>query len=432
MTQPTIHWFSPLPPDRTDIGHFTARILPSLSEIAEIVVWTSTRNSSAELGKFCKVRELEKIPRIEEMHRADSIFYNLGNHGPFHAAILRHAWHVPGIVVLHEADLHGLLAYTWVEQEHDSERYLAELEREHGKAGRRFGEARLRGSDVQKDLARMPLLSAAIANALAVICHTDQTHKAASDRSIPVFQTSLPFASSSLKRPSLRSGPLRLLQFGYLNPYRRTLEILKLISQWPRRAEVRFDIAGQLWDERLVRSTVSKLQLDGIVSIHGYLEEAQLNKRIAEADLVLNLRYPTLGEASGSQLRIWNASVPSVVPSIGWFADLPEGSVLKISPESESGELHAILEALLRDRYCFDHIGRYGRLVLERMHAPASYARQIVQAAHEIPNLRRNAGARMAVKAIAERLWGRRSVLDTPILARPAGDRICDVFASPA
>ena len=48
-----------------------------------------------------------------------------------------------------------------------------------------------------------------------------------------------------------------------------------------------------------------------LVQLHGYTPEKELNKVLEKSHLAINLRYPTMGEASGSQLRIWYHALPS-------------------------------------------------------------------------------------------------------------------------
>ena len=38
-------------------------------------------------------------------------------------------------------------------------------------------------------------------------------------------------------------------------------------------------------------------------------------------ELLINLRYPTMGEASLSQLRIWRHALPSMVTQVGWHEE---------------------------------------------------------------------------------------------------------------
>ena len=58
---------------------------------------------------------------------------------------------------------------------------------------------------------------------------------------------------------------------------------------------------------------VELLGLRERVTFHGYVSEAELEAALDDADLAVNLRYPTMGEASGSQLRIWDHALPSLV-----------------------------------------------------------------------------------------------------------------------
>lgn len=427
-----IHWFSPLPPDRTDIGHFTARILEALSARARVILWTNTTKADVALKSFAEIREFgDGNVASADLNAADAVFYNLGNHGPFHAAILEQSWRIPGIVILHEADLHGLIAYEFVERQRRGDLYLREMRRAHGQAGAEIARSRLDGKDVSRVLSTMPLLAAALRNCLGVICHSEMTRAAVASLGVPVVRAELPYRATPQERPARRTGPIRLVQFGYLNPYRRTLEILDLLAQWRHREAVRFDIYGQLWDETLVRTRISALGLHRTVTVHGFTDEKVLDRALNNADLVLNLRFPTLGEASGSQLRLWNAAVPSVVPALGWFADLPGDTVVKLSPDRQIEELSATLEALVADRYCFDSIGRRGRQVLQQRHTPDVYADVIKRAVDEVPRLRRRAGALAIVGTFRKRanaaLKGPLSVLSSP----DTSPHICDLFLPP-
>ena len=69
------------------------------------------------------------------------------------------------------------------------------------------------------------------------------------------------------------------------------------------------------------------------MTLHGFVPESELDAALASAHLALNLRYPTKGEASGSQLRIWSHGLPSLVTRIGWYTELPADTVSFVRPE---------------------------------------------------------------------------------------------------
>ena len=54
-----INWFSPLLPARTDIAHYTARILPALKSSAQITLWTHQPEWDRELENHARVRRID-------------------------------------------------------------------------------------------------------------------------------------------------------------------------------------------------------------------------------------------------------------------------------------------------------------------------------------------------------------------------------------
>lgn len=53
---------------------------------------------------------------------------------------------------------------------------------------------------------------------------------------------------------------------------------------------------------------------------------------LAHSDMALNIRYPSMEEASFSQLRIWEHALPAIVTRVGWYATLPEDVVFFVRP----------------------------------------------------------------------------------------------------
>ena len=83
-----INWFSPLPPAKTDIAHYTTRVLPALSALAQVTLWTDQREWDRALEQQAEVRafRLGRVPWTE-LNRADANFYQIGNNPLFHGSI---------------------------------------------------------------------------------------------------------------------------------------------------------------------------------------------------------------------------------------------------------------------------------------------------------------------------------------------------------
>jgi glycosyltransferase involved in cell wall biosynthesis len=200
----------------------------------------------------------------------------------------------------------------------------------------------------------------------------------------PTYHLDLPFRPSEPAVPASREtiGPLRFVQFGYIGPNRRLEQVLEALSPLRHEIDFRFDIMGNVWDPTYLNGRIDQMGLSDRVRIHGFVPESDLDARLADAHLVFNLRYPTMGEASGSQLRIWNASAAAVVTDLGWYGSLPDDTVFKIPLEKETAALQDLVRRLHIDRSIGQTVGAAGRTRLESHHTPALYAEGIAYVAH--------------------------------------------------
>ena len=140
---------------------------------------------------------------------------------------------------------------------------------------------------------------------------------------------------------------------------------------------------GKIWNPDIIHAKLAELDLGARVRLHGFVPEPVLDDALRQADLVLNLRHPSMGEASGSQLRIWNAGAAAAVTRAGWYADLPDDVAYAIDLEDEAAQLEALFMTLAADRSQTQGIRRKGRAFFETHHAPDTYADAIVTLAHE-------------------------------------------------
>lgn len=399
--RPVIHWVSPLPPAETDIAHYTARILPYLAQYARVVLWTDANEWDGSLERFAPVMRLDAdyvFPRdLQRMARLVGapegarhvMFTHIGNSWLFHANILRLARRMSSVVVLHDLAIQELMKDAVTQQLLDANTFMSEMLKWYGPAGQLAAERSLADADYARTLApHMPGFELALPAALAVLVHTPAAADAVRARNIvPVHHLELPFQPSNTspqKRPRL--GPLRLLQFGYIGPNRRLLEIIRALGPLKSEVAFHFDVMGKIWDTGRIKREVEALGLQRHVRLHGFVSEAQLDASLRQAHLVFNLRYPTLGEASGSQLRIWNAGAAAVVRKSGWYATLPSDTVFHISDnnETEATELQTLIRCIASDRTSTDQVRDTGYRMLLSHHHPEDYARKIAEIAKTI------------------------------------------------
>lgn len=401
MARPRIAFVSPVPPARTGIADWAAQVLPPLADETELVTLDADAPGAAEVAGA-----------------ADLAIHAIGNHAGFHAGILRLARRVPGLVVLHDIRLGHLLAGSTGRAELAA--LLGDLYgREGTGAGRRF----LRGALSAEALAaRFPMTEAATGNALAVVVHDPGAVEALRPGAVPVLALPLPWhAGPRPAPPAPREGPIRLLAFGHLGPNRRLHAIVDaLAAAGGGAARYRLDILGTVEGEPALRAHVAAAGLADAVVLHGHVPDAALDAAIAAADLAFNLRFPSMGEASGSQLRLFAWACPSMVTRTGWYGSLPEDAVLFAAPGAEGRDIAAALAALAVDRHRFRTLGRRGRALLEARHDPGAYARALRAVADAAPALRQAHRARALARAAAARLAGPPDAATAEALARAA------------
>ena len=406
-----LHWFSPLPPAMTDVGHYTARVLPHLARLADVTLWTDQAEWDPALESLARVRTFlpDRVPWAE-LNRGDATFFHFGNNARFHRGIWEVSRHHPGVVVLHDVRLNDFFAGVFRSMWAGREAYLGLMGRCFGAEGRADGERWWRG---QADPAHMteayPMTGFAMEGALAGLVHSPfAAGVLARFFPGPVAVAPLPFAASPRRdgradrRAAGAGEPRRLVMFGYIGLNRRLDPILSAIASLPERDRFRLDVYGEVWDPEHLAARCRDLGLSDRVSYHGFVPEPELDAALDRAGLAFNLRFPTMGEASASQLRIWDHALPSLVTRVGTYADLPPSAVAFVDPAREVEDIQAHLRAFLSDPDAFAGMGEEGRRTLERDHAIDAYARTLVAIAEDVPYLLRSTAA----KRLAGRVGG--------------------------
>jgi glycosyltransferase involved in cell wall biosynthesis len=167
--------------------------------------------------------------------------------------------------------------------------------------------------------------------------------------------------------------PFSLIAFGHLGPNRRLDSLLEALAAFEGRAQFRLGVYGEVAEADRLRQRVTLLGLDGLVKLHGFVPADRLDAALAAGHLAVNLRYPTMGEASLTQLRIWDHALPALVSRVGWYAGLPPEAVAFVRPHAEVDDIRAHLGAFLADPGRFAAMGARGRQLLEREHTPEAY-----------------------------------------------------------
>jgi glycosyltransferase involved in cell wall biosynthesis len=383
-----INFFSPLPPARSGIADFARLVAGPLQALADVTVWTAqTEPPEPSEGMLIERFDPARLP-WPLLHRADLNVYNIGNNATFHRAIFDVARQAPGLIVLHDTRLQHFFARYADASGADRAFYLESMTRSHGPEGLADARAFAAGEMPLDPLVeRYPMTLAALEGALGAVVHNpDDADMLAAQTRTPIFYLPLAYAGSS---PTPRPAPgstLRLVVFGFIGSNRRLASILDALGGLPDR-DWQLDIYGVLETPNMVEAQAAALGLSDRIHQHGFVSEAALDAALAQADLAFNLRYPSMGEASFSQLRIWDAALSALVTRTGWYATLPDDAVFFVEPDHEVEMIRHHLTALRHDPAPFRRAGLRGRALLQRAHTPDAYAAGLVEIARQAGQL---------------------------------------------
>jgi glycosyltransferase involved in cell wall biosynthesis len=346
-----VAYYSPLPPSRSGIADYSALLLPALRERIEVVVAEEGRRAPA----------------------ADVALYHIGNDPDAHGWILDALNERSGVVVLHEYVLHHLIAGTTIGRGH-GRRYLDAMERDLGVAGRLLGLGVLDNLlpllwETQPE--RFPLAGVVLDKATGLVVHSnyvgDRARAAGYDG--PLWRIPHPVWPMAAVDPATDvSGAPLIGCFGFLNMNKRIPQLLEAFAAFRRdRPGARLLLVGSAGERFDVGRRLERLGLTEGVERLDYVPEDRMWSLMAACDVLVNLRYPTMGETSGSVIRALALGQPLLVSDVGWFGELPDDAVLKIPVDEHEVR---VIEAALG--VAADHgapLGSAARAYVEREHA---------------------------------------------------------------
>lgn len=383
-------WFSPLPPALTDIANYTMRILPALRERVDLVL-VHPEGTDADPA-YGAVSTASLSP--QDLNAADLCVYHIGNNPSFHDSILEIAGAHPGIVVLHDRVINQLYLGMLASNERETGERLDQCFRAimaswYGAAGLREADEFLEGTRTITQLSqRFPLFETALWRARGVVCHNSDVSREIAGRfpKLPLLNLPLPYPASpgAMPRigPAAPDEPIRLMMFGFIGGNRGLGQFVEAWRRSPWRDRFQLDVAGELAEREAFEASLVEAGLEHQTSIRGFVSDIELDRLIRAAHMVVNLRNPSMGEASGSQLRVFAQARASVVSNTGWYSLLPDECVYKIDTDNEVDNLEAVLADLAMGSIDLAAMGAAGLRAI-KLHAPSTYAERLAQWLHQ-------------------------------------------------
>jgi glycosyltransferase involved in cell wall biosynthesis len=391
-----VAWFSPVPPSRSGIAAYTAEVVPLLRErLLSIDLFvdptdvgapfpttasvTPERSPGTTAGHdpprdSCTTAFLQPAFAAHEFvwrHRRqpyDLTVYQLGN-AECHNYMWAYLFRYPGLVVLHDAQLHQSRALWLLKRLRPRrEDYFAELAANHPDAPADLGElvaAGLGGLLYQQ----WPMLSLVLRTSRLTAVHhprlAESLRESEPDSRItdipmgvrdPIVASGSEGGTDSTRRAArarLRAGlgipddALVIAAYGGITPEKRIPQLLQSVAALgDRTPPLRVLLVGAPAGHYDVEADARRLGLDKRLHVAGYVSDEDLPAYLDAADVACCLRWPTNRETSASWLRCLAAGRPTVITRLAHLRDIPGDVAAAIDVLDEDTALPATLAEL--------------------------------------------------------------------------------------
>jgi glycosyltransferase involved in cell wall biosynthesis len=408
-------YVSPMPPAQSGIADFSAEILPELARFYDVhVVVDQMTISDAWTRANAEVVQLEEFRKGTRDY--DRIIYHFGN-SHFHAHMFDLLRGRPGVVVLHDFFLSGVLAYTQYVAS-TGLRFSEELYASHGYRAL----LDLSGSrDIEDVMSRYPCNYSVISQALGIISHCEYAKTLASRyfgadipnnwRVIPLARRATRLASRSTARARLgvSEDNIVICCFGHVGPTKLNARLLKVWHSLQKIGERQSTLVfvGQNHGGEYGRELVEAMRLapEGRAIVTGWVDQQTYRDYLACADCAVQLRTNSRGETSAAVLDCLAAGLPTVVNKNGSMGELPDGVVLKIADDFSDPELREAIYRLISDEEMAAELADRGRRHVRGNHSPRAAAASYYDAVEEFYQSASSINYRMS-KMISSRCDG--------------------------
>jgi glycosyltransferase involved in cell wall biosynthesis len=313
----------------------------------------------------------------------DTTIYQVGDNYEYHEGCVTWLARLPGVVCLHDFFI-GHMFHGWAQTNMDAANSI--LKRWYGDdlATRYFRYPDNRAFvDGTKDTA--PLTEWIASQALGVVTHshwgTPRLTRACAGpvRVVPLAYDAPGAAAVASGYEPNKFGRMKLLTVGHIDRNKRVESVIRAIAgSLSLRQNVVYRLVGSVDVDFALELSILSNGLRVNLVISGEVDDAELVRAVGESDVMSCLRWPSLEAASASAVEAMLYGKATLVTDTGFYSEIPDDCVEKISHENEISGLRAALEHFYSAPDARTALGERARHWASSTNSPANYARQLV------------------------------------------------------
>ncbi|EIC22565.1 glycosyltransferase [Thiorhodovibrio frisius] len=378
--RPRLAYLSPLPPQRSGIADYSARLIPELARYYAIDLYTDSLDVADDwLSANFSFRPLDAFPAHARDY--DRILYHLGN-SQYHQEMFSLLRSYPGVVVQHDAFLSNILALLHAHPSADAD-FRTLLWRDHGPAALRM----LREESLAAVLAHYPLSRGILEDTLGVLVHSHHARQVLAQHygdafgaqlEVVPFPRRLSLASPvarqvARERLGLGADAFVVCSFGFVAPTKLNH---RLLDAWETCAAARSQKAWMILVGSIAnagdygREIARRCHRLARCRITGYVDSPTYADWLNAADVVVQLRTESRGETSAAIFDALAHGVALICNAHGFAAELPAEVVCRLPDACAAAQLAAAIDDLATAPEKRQALASAGRDYVRAHHAP--------------------------------------------------------------
>jgi len=389
-------YFSPLPPARSGIAGYSAELLKELINYYDIdvIICDDEEVNDEYIKANCAIKSINWFKCNHNKY--ERVLYHFGN-SSYH-------WHMfgllndyPGIIVLHDYYLSGIVAHMDLHMRHTNNGWEKELFKS---GGWNAVYERFNAKDTADVIYKYPCNLSILQNCLGVISHSHYAKNLAVNNYqylnninwdvIPLLR--MPAINNDKRSSRLHLGidenAIIICSFGFMGPTKLNEELIKAWLDSPMSKDDRcFLVFAGEKPEGIYEQLIQKLRnRSKKIIITGWLSNNDYKHWLSAADIGVQLRTKSRGESSAAVLDCMNYGLALIINANGSMSEIKDDCVLKIPDDFTQLELQQALEKLYYDNNFRAEISNAAIIELRERHNPRVCTQHYVTTIEKIYN----------------------------------------------
>ena len=352
--------FAPNPKGYSAIGKVVLQMQPALSDYFEVDYYLEDAVSGTG-GRIDRPSYLDSVANVfsascfsPSMYaKYDHVLYHIGN-SEYHVDAIKNALYLPGTIIVHDTNLGGLFngplkGVGYVDQKRIKiEEQIDKLNKE----------------------SETKYITSVANSQNTVIVHSEFAAaliKKVVSKDIPVVKANLPVGAPKSLIRRVVNGRLTVGLAGILSQVKGISQLLALVNA-DELSQCDFCIFGFSMLSEKEREKLNKYP-----NLKVFIDptDFEFQEMLSKLDVLLNYRTEYKGETSLTVLEAMRHGVVPIVRDVGWYSELPDDCVVKVTRESD---IKKQIKKLLDDNTMLNNKSQASYDYAKNMHSYEAYA----------------------------------------------------------